>query len=266
MSERMKIDMHTHVWPDALAKRALGSAFPELARRGDGRVTSLRSAMSRAGLDAAVCLGVAGEPRHVRAVNRFAASLTSPLIGFGSVHPEVDPDELVRDLREHHLKGVKIHPIVQEFALDDERLRPILEALSGEFVTVIHVGLGGSERVMGFASPDKLRLLVKAFPRLDVIACHFGGYRMLDSAYDEVVGLPIYLDTSWPPSLAGLDVQRVADLVQRHGPDRILFGSDWPMADIGEELEAIQRLELPDWQINAIMGGNAQRLLSLREV
>jgi predicted TIM-barrel fold metal-dependent hydrolase len=262
----MRIDVHTHVWPDALAKRALTGAFPELPQRGDGRVASLQTALTEAGVDAAVCLGVAGDLKHVRAVNRFAGSLPAPLIGFGSVHPGVDPTELIDDLRAHRLRGVKIHPVVQGFALDDDRLRPILDALSGEFIAVIHIGGGGSDRVAGFASPDKLRRLVNSFPRLDIIACHFGGYRMWESAYPQVVGLPIFLDTSWPPSLAALEAHRVVALVQRHGPERIIFGSDWPMADIGEELAAVESLGLPAWQLDAIVGGNLQRLLALKEV
>jgi uncharacterized protein len=262
----MRIDVHTHVWPDAIAERALAGAFPELPQRGDGRVASLQAAMTEAGVDAAVCLGVAGEPKHVGAVNRFAGSLPAPLIGFGSVHPGVDTPELIDDLRAHRLKGVKIHPIVQGFSLDDDRLRPILDALSGEFIAVIHIGGGGSDRVAGFASPDKLRRLVSQFPRLDIVACHFGGYRMWESAFAQVVGLPIFLDTSWPPSLAALEAHRVLALVQRHGPERIVFGSDWPMADIGEELTAIERLGLPAWQVDAIVGGNLQRLLALKEV
>jgi predicted TIM-barrel fold metal-dependent hydrolase len=262
----MRIDVHTHVWPDALAQRALAGAFPELPQRGDGRVASLKAALAGAGVDAAVCLGVAGEPKHVGAVNGFAGSLPAPLIGFGSVHPGVDPGELIDNLRTNQLKGVKIHPVVLEFSLDDHRLRPILDALSGEFVAVIHIGAGGSDRVSGFASPDKLRRLVNEFPRLDVIACHFGGYRMWEAAYAQVVGLPVFLDTSWPPSLAALEVHRVVAVVQRHGPDRIVFGSDWPMADIGEELAAIDGLGLPTWQVDAIVGGNLQRLLALKEV
>lgn len=265
MSVTVRMDCHTHVWPDKIAAQALAGAFPELPRRGDGRVTSLQGALDDAGIDAAVCLGVANEARHVAAVNRFAGSLPAGLIGFGSVHPTLDPDVIVRDLRSNGLKGVKIHPIVQGFGLDDPALQTILDALQGEFAVIMHVGGGGAEHADHACGPEQLRRVVQDFPRLDVIACHFGGYRMLDAAEDVVVGLPVYLDTSWPPGLATLEPGRIAALVQRHGPDRIIFGSDWPMADIAAEVAAIERLGLPPWQIEAILGGNLQRMLAAEE-
>jgi predicted TIM-barrel fold metal-dependent hydrolase len=265
MSGDLRIDAHTHVWPDHLAERALDGAFPELPRRGDGKLASLQTSLQDAGIDAAVCLGVAVEARQVGAANRFVASLPENVIGFGSVHPSLNAEDVLSDLRVNHLRGVKIHPIVQDFRLDDPRLRPILDALSGEFVTVIHVGGGGPLKSADNAHPDQLRRLVRDFPRLNIIACHFGGYRMYQEALDCVVGLRVYLDTSWPPGLATLDARRVTNLIERHGPDRVVFGSDWPMADIRTEVLAIEQLDLPEEQTDAILGGNLQRMLKIQE-
>jgi uncharacterized protein len=262
MSVPPRIDAHTHVWPDNLAARALEGAFPELPRRGDGKVSSLAAALRAANVDAAVCLGVASESRHVAAVNRFSGSLPSPLIGFGSVHPRLNLDDVVADLHANRLRGVKIHPVLQQLGLDDPALRPLLDALSGEFVTVIHVGGGGPPNASDNCRPDQLRRLVRDFPRLEIIACHLGGYRMWEEAWDQVVGLPVHLDTSWPPGLAVLDPHRVVGLIERHGPERVVFGSDWPMADISAEVTAIQRLGLPQDQTEAIFGGNLERLLT----
>jgi uncharacterized protein len=262
MSTTPRIDAHTHVWPDHIAAQALNGPFPELPRRGDGRIASLQGALRDAGVDMAVCLGVAAEARHVGAVNRYVATLPANVIGFGSTHPSLRPDDVVSDLRANHLRGVKIHPIVQRFGLDDPGLQPILDAMSGEFVVVIHIGDGlpGSGRN---CHPEQLQRLVQDFPRLEIVACHLGGYRMYQEAREFAVGLPIYLDTSWPPGLAALDPNQVVQLIQQHGPDRVVFGSDWPMANITSEIEAIEQLGLPAEQNDAILGGNLQRLLGI---
>jgi predicted TIM-barrel fold metal-dependent hydrolase len=257
------IDSHTHVWPDALAGRALAGVLPDMKRHGDGTVADLITAMTRAGIDRSVCLAVASSPKHVEAANRFAASLdATQLIGFGALHPEIAPEEIVASLRGNGLKGVKIHPLFQGIDLADPRLSPILDALQGEFVVTVHVGAGGeSEATNALCTPDKVLVLIRRFPRLQLIACHFGAYRLLDEAGDLLIGQPIHLDTAWPPTLGVLNVASVRRLVNGHGPDRIVFGSDWPMADPEVELSVIERLGLASSDVDAILGGNMSRLL-----
>jgi len=108
-----------------------------------------------------------------------------------------------------------------------------------------------------------LRALVQRFPRLDVVACHFGGYRLLDEVERTIVGLPVYLDTSWPPGLWSLDAGRVRAIIERHGAERVLFGSDWPMADPARCVAAIEALGLGAEATAAVLGDNAARLLKL---
>ena len=256
------IDVHTHVWPDAIAAKALAPAVPEIPRRGDGRVSSLLAAMEDAGVGRSVCLGVADGAGRVAAANRYAGALVADrLIGFGSIHVDWRPEDLVADLRKNHLRGVKLHPLYQHFDLDDPRINEILDALQGEFVVLSHVGGGGDSETDALGDPTKIRRLVREFPRLDLIAAHFGGYRMLDLAEEAVIGLPVYVDTAWPPSLAALDPSRVRAIIERHGPDRVIFGSDWPMASPADEIAAIERLGLSAEATEAILGGNLRRLL-----
>jgi uncharacterized protein len=257
------IDTHTHVWPDAIAGRALAGILPEIPRHGDGTLLDLTTAMARAGIDKSVCLAVATVPNHVDAANRFAASLDDgQFIGFGAIHPDIPTDDLVANLRSNGLKGVKIHPLFQHIDLDDIRLFPILDAMQGEFVVTVHVGAGGeSTAVNRLCTPDKLLRMIKRFPRLQVIACHFGAYRLLHEAREMIVGQPVFLDTAWPPSLSLADPSLVREIINQHGPDRVVFGSDWPMADPAAELSAIERLGLAAGDVDAILGGNMQRLL-----
>jgi predicted TIM-barrel fold metal-dependent hydrolase len=259
----MIVDSHTHIWPDAIAGRALHGILPEIERHGDGTAGDLISAMTHSGIDRSVCLAVATSPGHVEAANRFAASLDSGrFVGFGAIHPDIEPEVMVANLRRHGLKGVKVHPLFQHVDLDDPRLAAILDALQGEFVVTVHVGAGGaSEAINALCTPNKLARLSKRFPRLDLIACHFGGYHLLDEAREMIIGLPIYLDTAWPPSLGLVDAASVRRIVNEHGPDRIVFGSDWPMADPGVEVAVIERLGLASSDLDAILGGNMQRLL-----
>jgi hypothetical protein len=256
------LDVHAHVWPDSAAQRALANSIDDLHHYGDGKVAGLLASMDAAGVDKTVCLGVAITPDQVEKANRFLGALDRDrLIGFGSVHAGLGPEENVAALRENGLVGAKVHPLFQGYGLDDPRLHETLTLMEGRFAVIIHVGAGKDPQTNRGCTPQLLAALVERFPRLDIIACHFGGYRMLDEAQDTVIGLPVYIDTSWPPSLSELDAERLRGMIERHGAERVLFGSDWPMACQKDEVAAVRALGLSPAHEHAVLGGNLERLL-----
>lgn len=259
----MVIDGHVHVWPDAIAKQALAAAPSALQRFGDGTLASATDVLERAEIDLGVCLGVAPTAKTVEAANRFAGSLSGRFIGFGSIHPDLSPDENLSSLERHALKGVKVHPVFQGYALNDRRLWAIFEALGDRYVVIAHVGGAGSDHAGSQCTPDMVMQVVQNFPRLKLVACHFGGYQRLDDAENTVIGLPVHVDTSWPPSLAVLDPARIKRLIDRHGADRVCFASDWPMADPKQERLFIESLGLPGAATEQILGGNLAALMEL---
>ena len=128
---------------------------------------------------------------------------------------------------------------------------------------ITHVGAGGDTDANDRGSPRSLRVLLDAVPGLRVIACHFGGYHRLDEAEDLLVGSRAVLETSWPPSTAGLDPGRVRKIIARHGAGRVVYGSDWPMTDPAAEIAAIRALGLLPEDEAAILGDNLAALLGI---
>jgi predicted TIM-barrel fold metal-dependent hydrolase len=110
-----------------------------------------------------------------------------------------------------------------------------------------------------------IRDIVRQFPHLKLVACHFGGYHRLDEAVTDLLGENVYLETSWPPTMAELAPDRVRAIINRHGVDRIVFGSDWPMADPAAEIAAIRALGYSDEVTSGILGGNFARLMGIAE-
>ena len=160
--------------------------------------------------------------------------------------------------------GVKLHPLFQDLSLADPRIADIMAVLADADITVItHAGAGGDAAASERGAPAALRELLDAVPGLRLIACHFGGYHRLDEAEKQIVGSRAVLETSWPPTTAGLDPARVRGIIERHGADRVVFGSDWPMTDPGAEIAAVRALGLPASQETAILGGNLAVLLGL---
>jgi predicted TIM-barrel fold metal-dependent hydrolase len=257
------IDFHSHVWPDSVAPRALGGNIPNMQLFGDGTAKGLALAQDEAGIDFSVCLAVANTPAQLTAANNFAGSLDrTRFIPFGSIHPAATPEENLRHIRENSLPGVKLHAVFQGYRLDDPALYETLAALEGEVCVIAHVGDGGGGDGTN-CTPAMVAQIAKTFPRLDLIACHFGGYHHLRDAREALEGVSIMIDTSWPPSVAELDPMSVREIIRRHGVERVLFASDWPTASPKAELEAINNLGLQPEELSMVLGGNAQRLLKL---
>ena len=261
----MLIDTHTHVWPDRIAQLALaGNRLPGLEARGDGTVGGLSQDMVHSGVDLSCCLGVANEARQVESVNKFVAATTGPgRIGFGSVHVDLSVEENLASLQRNGITGIKVHPLFQGFSLEDPRLWEMFEAFGSEMVVIAHVGAGGSSEVNGLSSPTMVAKIARQFPDLRFIACHFGGYKMLDAAEECLTGVDVVLETSWPPSLGVVRPEQVRRIIQNHGAERIVFGSDWPMTNPRDEIRVIDSLGLPGADVEAILGGNMARILRL---
>jgi predicted TIM-barrel fold metal-dependent hydrolase len=258
------IDSHVHVWPDRIAELALANPLEEMERHGDGTVAGSIAAMDRAGIDRSISLGVADSPARLDKANAYAASLNPDrFVGFGSVHPGRSVADNIGNLRRHRLKGAKLHPLFQGYALDDPRLGEILDAMQGEFAIIAHVGHGDTPESNARATPAMMAKLVREYPRLDIVAAHFGGYLTMDEAEGMIMGLPVFVDTSWPPSLATVEPNRVRRFIERHGPERVSFATDWPMADPTRERQAIEALGLAEDDMAAVLGGNIARLLDL---
>lgn len=268
---KMILDAHCHVWPDKIAAKALAGRVAFMEAGFDGTVGGLKDSLDRCGIDRTIVMGIADHARHVHRTNEFIGSLStatdgapgyeSRMIPFGTVHPDLSVEENLDSLRRHRVFGVKLHPLFQRFALDDERLWAILEAFGDEFPVIAHVGKGGSPETDALATPGMVARIVDHFPKLRLTCCHFAGFHRLDEAENEVVGKDVVLETSWPPTLAGLDRQRVVDLIRRHGARRVVWGSDWPMSDPAVEMDVVRNLGLTEDEVDGILGGNLDRWL-----
>jgi predicted TIM-barrel fold metal-dependent hydrolase len=154
------------------------------------------------------------------------------------------------------LHGVKLHPEFQGFSIDDDSMLPIYKALEGKLPLLIHMG----DEHKTSSTPAKLAKVMEMFPGLVVIAAHFGGYSMWEDSARYLIGKKLYMDTS--SSLAFLSPERAVELIRKHGMQKMLFGSDYPMWDHEEEFERFLRLDLTEGERTSILYENAHRLLT----
>ena len=264
----MIIDFHAHVFQDKVAPHVI----QELKTKGglhaysDGTVGGLTTYMTGTSLDYVVAMGVAIRPDLVTNTNDWLMNIKDQrIIPFGSVHPDYpQPAQEVNRLRQNGVKGLKFHSPFQQFCPDEKRMMPIYEALGDDMVAFFHVGSGLSkESKTVLATPASIVNVIENFPKLKVVAAHFGGYKLLEEAERYLVGRNLYLDTSWPPSLKGIGRDEVVRIIRKHGSEKILFGSDCPTADPVTEIQFIDSLNLNEGEKELILGGNACNLLGL---
>lgn len=263
----MIVDAHCHVWPDHIAARVLQDRPAGLDAVHDGTLDGLLRTLDAAGIDVGVCLGVAAVAKNVQRTNEWIGAIgRDRLVPFGTVHPDLPVEVNMASLRDNGIRGVKLHPLFQDLHLADPRIVEIVTAIAEEGLPVItHVGAGGDPAANDRGAPQHVRALTERIPGLTLLACHFGGYHRLDEAEAHVIGSTAYVETSWPPTMAELEPERVRALIARHGADRVVFGSDWPMADPAAEIAAIRSLGLPAGDEDAILGTTLARVLGLAD-
>ena len=258
------IDIHTHVYPDAIAQKATDSIrnFYNIGGAGmNGTVSMLLSRGAQAGVDKYVILPVAMNPERTRNINEFILQQMAKqeeFIGFGAVHAGMENiGEEARYIMDSGLRGIKLHPDSQRFPIDDPRLFPVYEEISGRIPVLVHMG----DHRFDYSLPSRLRHVLDLFPGLDAIAAHFGGYEMYEEAYRQLKDTDCVLDIS--SSLMFMEKGMPEHYINRYGAERMAYGTDYPLWDPIEEVRQFLRLKLTEAQLEQIAHKTAERILKL---
>lgn len=259
------IDFHTHIYPNPIAQKAADSIcnFYELKGGGmDGTVETLLAQGNKAGIDHYVVLPVGLKPDHVRHINEFILSALEghpQFTGFGTIHAAMkNIEEEVEFIRDSGLRGVKMHPDTQLFDIDDRRLFPAYELLRDlDMPVVFHTG----DTRYDYSHPGRLRKVLEEFPGLKVVAAHFGGYSMYNAAYQILKDKDCLMDIS--SSLMFMDKEQAVKLIRRYGPERLVYGSDYPLWDPAVEVQRFLSLGLTDAETEQIAHKTAEDLLGI---
>ena len=258
------IDFHTHAFPDRIAEKtvekvaSLGDVVPSL----DGKLSSLLDSMDRHGIERSVLCSIATKPSQFENIMKWSRSFASDrFVMFPSVHPD-DPLALehISAVAAEGFKGLKLHPYYQNFVLDDERIFPLYEKIEEcGLILLFHAGYDVGYPRERVANPVRIVRVAEMFPSLKIVAAHMGGWGDWDNVEKYMVGKHIYFDTSFAVRLCGKE--QAARIIKAHLPEYLLFGTDSPWTDQGEEIDMINDLDIDDALKEQILWGNARKLL-----
>jgi predicted TIM-barrel fold metal-dependent hydrolase len=260
------IDFHTHTFPDDLAARAIASLMtnsPESRNHTDGTISGLLKSMENSGIKHSVVLPVATKPSQVPVINQNSLRLKCKLItAFGALHPQTpNVEQEIAFLKENNIPGIKFHPEYQNFYVDDKALFPVYEQLSAaSLIVVFHAGKDPGPFTCDHALPCSLKRVHKNFPSLRIVAAHMGGWKLWDEVEQHLCGLPVFLDTSAISDY--ISEEQFRRIVNKHGADNILFGTDSPWFDQSREIRWLDSMDLSNSVKSRIFYENGRRLLT----
>jgi predicted TIM-barrel fold metal-dependent hydrolase len=180
------------------------------------------------------------------------------LIGFGTVHADMEAlEEEVQWILSNNLKGIKMHPDSQRFPIDDPRLFPVYDTIQGRIPVLLHMG----DQRYNYSHPVRLRKILSMFPRLDVIAAHFGGYSMFETAKEHLWDTNCVFDIS--SALMFMEEGQAEKYINSYGAERMAYGTDFPLWDPVTEVKRFQSLKLTEAQFDQIAHKTAERILKL---
>lgn len=276
----MIIDFHTHIFP-AFFRDHRETFFPEdpafeLLYRSPssklvGRETLLRH-MDEKGVQKAVVFGFPWTKgdyfrRHNDYILETVTLYPERLIGFGCFSPlsPEGPREAERCL-ESGLSGLGELAFYAS-DIDPSVLDEILAlGLRFDVPLVLH-----TNEPVGHGYPGKTPMtlnrlyeLLKTHPDNKLVLAHWGGglffYGLMSKEVQDVLK-NTWFDTAATPYLYSPKIYRIAcDIL---GPDRILFGSDYPLLSPERYFQDMASAQLPDLSRQLISGINAARLLGI---
>lgn len=94
-----------------------------------------------------------------------------------------------------------------------------------------------------------------------MVAAHWGGLDCGPEVLDKLCGTDIWMDLSY--GYGAVAKPMAQQIVDRHGPDRLLFASDMPWHRPAWELQLLRTLDISEADREKIYFRNAQGLLGL---
>jgi predicted TIM-barrel fold metal-dependent hydrolase len=276
----MIIDAHVHLHPTEevgkMVVEMIGMPYYSY-----GTPDDYLNDMKTAGIDKAVIVSFAPD-NQLKNNNFWTVAITRSgknkpakypdFIPFISVSPTMKGRTMIEELEHKYkwgMKGLKIHPVAQGFAPNDERMFPVYQWLVKHNLPITaHSGVNIDGKST-FGELERWIHVLEEFKDLKLILAHMGG-----GSWDQTIEIAdkfpqVMFDTAIAISyITGpgiLNDEDAVDIIRTIGPKRILFGSDYPWINPAGDIERIRSLNISEDDKKLILGENAAKLFNLNK-
>jgi len=278
VQELVAIDVHVHLEAtddttamDSAAKKYFGDSG---AARDPKALAEYYRSRKMAFVIFAVDEKLTGRPKVTNEeVIQFAAENLDVAIPFCSIDPhrgEAGVREAKQLVSQKLVRGLKLHPPVQQFSPGDKLAYPLYEVFAEARLPVVfhtgHSGIGtgmpgGGGIRLKFGNPMPIDDVAVDFPSMPIIMAH-PSFPWQDEAISICLHKPnVYIDLSgWSPKyFSPTLVQYANSRLQK----KVLFGSDYPFITPDRWMADFEKIAIRDEVRPLILKENAVKLLEL---
>jgi predicted TIM-barrel fold metal-dependent hydrolase len=172
--------------------------------------------------------------------------------------------EIQSKIDAYQIKILKIHPAVNSLTPDHEGYLKIFDmAHKNDLVVISHGGIAGNDLEGKYCSPEKFHKALENFPNLKLVVAHLAYPHIkelleLASQYKN-----LYTDLSFILKNSSITDEEFCDLIKNFGPDRVLFGSDFPWADPEKDAQRLLNFKCTNDELEMVAKNNAINLFQL---
>jgi predicted TIM-barrel fold metal-dependent hydrolase len=173
----------------------------------------------------------------------------------------------LRSAAERGASGIKIHPVVQGFFPNDPRMDPTYAVCEEMGLTVLSHS-GTTKGPVQRSDPFAFSAVMDQHPRLHLLLAHLGGaswhqVAAFAAAYP-TVSFDLCEIIAWTGAPGAPTADELGRLLLEIGPDRVLFGTDFPWYELDQTIDQLMSLpHLSDEERRGILGENAVRRMGL---
>lgn len=172
-------------------------------------------------------------------------------------------------LKTRKILGLKFFPGHDPYFPTDERCLPYYEVCEKIGAPVIfHTGENsGDDSCIKWNDPIYIAEIARKYPKLKIVITHYYWPKM-DYCYEITKNLPnIYFeiaamaDSEVVEKSGGIDkVKKILFKTILDRPDKVIFGTDWPMCKIEDHIKLIQSLHLDKTTESKVFYKNSEKL------
>ena len=208
-------------------------------------------------------------------VAEFAARNSDIAIALASINPhrgKAGVDEARRLVASGAVRGLKLHPPLQEFFPNDKIAYPLYEVFAEARLPVLfhtgHSGIGtgmpgGGGVRLKYGNPMPIDDVAVDFPEMPIILAH-PSFPWQEEAISICLHKPeVYIDLSgWSPKYFPPILVQYANTLLKH---KVLFGSDYPLITPDRWLADFREIGIREEVRPLILKENAVKLFGLAE-
>lgn len=270
----MIIDAHVHI--GKLENSKFGESYEK-------NLAYLREEMASAGVDHALILAnfdtdeFDPKTEHVLQLVKESGTKNLHIAGSVDMHKVSEGIEKITSFVERkEMVALKLYPGYQHVFPSDKQLYPLYESCSQVGIPVIfhsgdtlnYAAVRGKVR---YSHPIHIDDVAVDFPNLTIIIAHMGNPWLIDCAELVYKNKNVYADMSGffieenlkDSDYTALISRRIKDFVSYSGSEKLLYGTDWPLAPMGEYIKFVQGLSFSDAELERIFYKNAVELFKL---